>query len=66
MWLPIALGLLAVSVGLGAFAYWGMFTHSGSSRFDEMDGIIPMAAGAVAALSLLLACIALWWWSRTR
>jgi lipopolysaccharide export LptBFGC system permease protein LptF len=47
-----------------AFAYWGMKTVAGRAAFDEMAGIIPLAA---APLGLCLAIAALiLWWRRTR
>jgi hypothetical protein len=39
-----ALSLLVVGVGLATFGWWGAFTAAGRHRYDEMDGIIPMAS----------------------
>ena len=39
--------LFAVSISAGAFACWGLFTASGQEQFDEMDGVIPLAAGVL-------------------
>lgn len=62
-------GVLAViGIILAAFGWWGVYTPAGMHRFDEMDGIIPAAAGflglvllAVAAALALLA-----WWRASR
>lgn len=60
--LPIP--LLVLALVLGVFAYWGVYTRAGAARFDEMDGIIPVAAGAAAVLLLLGAALA--WWLQSR
>ncbi len=49
--------LVIVSLGLGAFCYWGMSTETGRRRFDEMAGMIPMAAGALAGLLLIVGAV---------
>jgi hypothetical protein len=41
--------MLAAAV-LGPFGYWGLNTVAGRARFDEMAGIIPLAAMAGAGL----------------
>ena len=47
-----------------AFAWWGMNTSAGRSRFDEMDGLYPfftgIAGGVLLILALVIAAIALW------
>ena len=50
--------LLTLGLALAIFSWWGMFTQSGNRAFDEMAGMIPVAAGLVAGLLLLggLAC----------
>jgi hypothetical protein len=42
----LALITMAGGVACGAMAGWGMFTDAGRRHFDEMAGIIPLAAGA--------------------
>lgn len=54
-----ALICLCLAVPLAGFAYWGLFTADGSRRFDEMDGMIPFAAGVLGAL--LAICAAITW-----
>lgn len=53
---------IAILVGLGiallAFGYWGLETESGRHAYDEMDGIIPAAAGMLG-LCLLVAALVL-------
>jgi hypothetical protein len=56
--------LLVMAALLAAFAYWGIYTRAGRARFDEMDGIIPFTAGAVAVVMLLAAGVAGWLRSR--
>ena len=57
--------LLAVAAACFAFAYWGLATPQGRRAYDEMDGIIPAAAGLIAAV-LVVAAAALWLWRRLR
>jgi hypothetical protein len=59
----LSLLLLLLALLLGAFAYWGLYTRAGAARFDEMAGMIPVAAAAAAALLLLAAALA-WWLAR--
>ena len=35
---------------LSVFCYWGMFTTSGASNFDEMAGMIPFFSGVLAGI----------------
>nr|WP_314074188.1 hypothetical protein [uncultured Roseococcus sp.] len=49
---------LFLAAALGAFAWWGLLTTEGSRRFDEMDGMIPFAAGVLSALLALGGVIA--------
>jgi len=49
--------LACIGVLLLAFGYWGMETPAGQHRFDEMDGIIPFAAGVVGAVFFACAAI---------
>ena len=55
---PVLLVLAAACFG---FAYWGLATPAGRSAYDEMAGIIPMAA-ALAGGILVLAAAAIWTW----
>ncbi|MCX6603314.1 MAG: hypothetical protein NTV52_06950 [Acidobacteria bacterium] len=52
-----AWGLMLAAVALGSFFYWGAFTLAGNRRFDEMDGIIPYAAGLLAVILALVAAV---------
>jgi hypothetical protein len=52
--------LLLLAAAGAAFARWGIHTRAGRARFDEMDGILPVAVGIVAAL-LALAAVAVRW-----
>jgi hypothetical protein len=58
-----------VFVGLAlaseAFAWWGLTTTSGRRAFDEMAGMIPLAAGAIGVVFALAALVA-WWRVRPR
>jgi hypothetical protein len=61
----VALVLLLLAVACEAFAWWGMNTASGRAAFDEMAGIIPLAA-APAGLVLAVTSIFTWWRSTRR
>ncbi len=43
-----AIGLLAI-----VFGYWGVNSVSGRRQFDEMAGVIPMAAGVLGTILVL-------------
>jgi hypothetical protein len=60
-----ALICLVLAVLLAGFAWWGMFTTGGNRTFDEMDGMIPFAAGVLSAL-LAIGAVITWGFSRTR
>ena len=54
--------LLAAAAALAAFGWWGLHTPEGRARFDEMAGMVPLAAwwgglalGVVAAIWLVVA-----------
>lgn len=47
--------LAGIGIVMLAFGFWGTQTAAGRHAFDEMDGIIPVAAGAVGAFLLLTA-----------
>jgi len=49
-----AIILVALALACEAFAYWGLNTISGRHAFDEMAGMIPLAA---AVLGLVLAAV---------
>lgn len=51
--------LLVIEVCLLVFYYWGVYTASGRSHFDEMDGIIPWASGLLA-LTLAVIVLVVW------
>lgn len=55
--------LLVLGLALAAFGWWGLETVSGRRRFDEMAGMIPMGAGAVGVVLVVLALVLRW---RTR
>ena len=58
--------LLAVAtIACEIFAYWGLNTVAGRHAFDEMAGMIPMAAGALG-LPLALCAAFAWWRSRSK
>ncbi len=52
--------LLVVGGALAAFGWWGVETASGRRRFDEMAGMIPMGAGALGVLLVLVALVLRW------
>lgn len=60
--LPLA--LVAVAIVCFAFGVWGVTSESGKRRFDEMAGMVPLAA--VGAGFVLLLSAAVIWWLRTR
>ncbi len=39
-----AVPVLLLAIVLFTFGYWGYFTQSGQSAFDEMNGMIPFFA----------------------
>jgi hypothetical protein len=57
----LVLGVLALACE--GLAYWGLRTEAGRSSFDEMAGILPLAAVPAGAL-LALSALAVWWCSR--
>lgn len=58
--------LLVVALGLlcGGFSYWGLNSAAGRAQFDEMAGILPLAAMPASFFFLLLAI--LFWWLADR
>lgn len=55
-----AVVLFVLAIAFGAFAAWGLWTAAGRRCFDEMAGIIPLAA-LVLAIVAAFAAIAVWW-----
>ena len=56
----IALVLLVLAIACETFAYWGMSTASGRRAFDEMAGMVPLAAAVAGALFVVVAAV-VWW-----
>ena len=46
----IKIGFVLLAIGLGWFGYWGAYTEAGKKQYDEMAGIIPMAALTTAMI----------------
>ena len=61
--LPLILILLALACE--SFAYWGLNTVPGRAMFDEMAGMIPLAAAPLGLVFLLTAAL-VFWRNRTR
>lgn len=59
----IALILFLVGLVCEAFAFRGLETRAGRRAFDEMAGMIPLAAAPVGLL-FVIAAIVIWWRSR--
>lgn len=57
----LILGVLAFACEV--FAYWGLRTEAGRSSFDEMAGILPLAA-VPAGFLLALSALVVWWCSK--
>jgi hypothetical protein len=55
--------LLVIGVLAFAFGWWGYYTVSGRRQFDEMAGIIPLAALALGGLLFVIG-LALFLWRR--
>jgi len=60
----VPLLLLLVGLACCAFSYWGLNTLAGRSAFDEVAGIIPLAASPIGLF--LLVCAAVLWLKRRR
>jgi lipopolysaccharide export LptBFGC system permease protein LptF len=52
--------LFVAALACFGFSYWGLNTISGRATFDEMAGMIPLAATPVGLLLLLCAAVLLW------
>ena len=65
----IAILFMGLGFCLCAFGVWGFYTPDGRARFDEMDGLYPMFAGAIGIVALVIGSI-LWgvtmWRNRSR
>ncbi|HEX6747989.1 MAG TPA: hypothetical protein VF092_11915 [Longimicrobium sp.] len=48
------------------FGWWGLETVSGQRRFDEMSGMIPLGAGFLGAILLLVGLVVLFLDARRR
>jgi len=49
----LGIAFLMISLAPCAFGLWGVLTDSGRRRFDEMAGIIPLAALVLGSLMAL-------------
>lgn len=61
---PVA--LLLAGIACEVFAYWGLSTARGRRAFDEMAGMVPLAAVPTGVVLILLGAV-LWWrasWKR--
>lgn len=54
----LALMLFLVAIAAAAFAFWGLITTSGRTRYDEMAGMIPMAAAVFSLGACAMGAIA--------
>ncbi|WP_376092136.1 hypothetical protein ACE7GA_23035 [Roseomonas sp. CCTCC AB2023176] len=61
----LALLCLVLAFGLAAFGYWGLATSAGRHAFDEMAGMVPVAA-LLASPLLGLVALGLAWGARRR
>lgn len=57
--------LLAIALGLAAFAYWGIETYEGQHAYDEMAAIVPYSAGLLSII-LGIAAVGFFWWANRR
>lgn len=58
-----AIVLMFLAIACEVFSYWGLNTIAGRQAFDEMAGIIPLAAGLLGAL-LAVSAVVVWWFGR--
>ena len=56
--------LFALALACEALAWWGLRTVGGQHAFDEMAGMIPLAAAAFGALLAVASAVA--WWRSAR
>ena len=59
----VPLVFIGLAVACEAFACWGLTITSGRRTFDEMAGMIPLAASGAGVLFAFVALVA-WWRSR--
>ena len=52
----LILGVIAV-----AFGWWGTYTATGRRQFDEMAGILPLAALGLGGLMTVIGLALLFW-----
>ncbi|MEP6881815.1 MAG: hypothetical protein ABI866_07475 [Dokdonella sp.] len=52
--------LAFLSVASALFAIWGVGTRSGQHAFDEMAGMLPLAAG-ICSMLLAIGALLAWW-----
>ncbi len=57
--------LLIIGTTCVIFSYWGLNTTAGHNAYDEMAGIIPLAAAPVGLVFIALAG-GVWWLQRRR
>jgi lipopolysaccharide export LptBFGC system permease protein LptF len=55
-----SIALLLAGAACEVFAYWGLNTARGRRAFDEMAGMLPLAAAPAGVVLILLAAV-LWW-----
>jgi heme/copper-type cytochrome/quinol oxidase subunit 2 len=60
--------LAVIGIFCLAYAYWGLETTAGQTRYEEMDGFIPFFIGIGGATLLVIAvCLVLFTrWKRRR
>ena len=56
----LSLAFVILAVLLAGFAWWGMNSAGGRGAFDEMAGILPIAAVPASFLPILPAILC-WW-----
>jgi len=59
----VCLVLVILAIACEAFGYWGLNTVAGRHTFDEMAGMVPLAA--VVAGVFFAACAPIAWWRST-
>lgn len=62
---PASIVCAFAGIACELFAYWGLNTVRGRRAFDEMAGMIPLAA-APAGVGLLVLAAVLWWRATVR
>jgi hypothetical protein len=51
--------MFALAIGTGAFALWGLYTVRGRQSYDEMAGVVPLAAGLISIIAFIVGVVAL-------